>query len=649
MITFRYIGLCQFGIAHVDIPLGDLDSSGVVDGINNVVVPDSQIYLYGTTELFPGVTDSDGNIIKNSAHRYTECSSKGYCDRITGKCQCYLGYEGSSCQRASCPMDSNSNICSGHGICRSVSQLADIDNGNIYLLWDQHMTMGCLCDSGYSGPSCNLRDCKFGFDPIYFNTGSTARYSNWSYVIFTTSEIATISGSYTITLFDVHGESWTTLPIDFGDTCQKIIRTIENLPNNAFPRGTVRCLMWESYNLIHPNDEPIAQAVLGRYGIKYTLSFPRNPGKLSIPTISFYSYDSRVTISSSDYNPVEYFIYANGFKGENIDHFSTKCPNVDVTLTSSGTFDTIGGLTPFELRIFQQCLGGVDLISNRFDATGSVLGKSYNWDYGTRFNPHVIKLVDTTQSASTDLCTGASEGPGNVRGAQGSENILCEDDRPAGFYVVFFYDPPSKKFKIFHRPSTYYSPNTNFAVYTTSGVLQMVSDSALIYTDPNRPYSRTIYSINASYIPGYIGNVDCESNGPLGNGAFDCLEKGSSVMFFDSGLNKNAYSSNPVYLNFYEISKISIQQRQSMASDGTFFNVPRPEIVLDTPITSSWSQSGMNQARAYIFYPPTDPVGSYEYALQCSGRGDCYQSLGLCLCNTGYGGDDCSTLDVNSQ
>merc|ERR1719506_2992242 len=101
-----------------------------------------------------------------------ECSNKGICDRKSGTCDCFDGYEGTACVRASCPND-----CSGHGTCETIKELAEMKGydstagdvatttpvGNVmdfdtaieesyaYDLWDQDKTMGCKCDPVYFG------------------------------------------------------------------------------------------------------------------------------------------------------------------------------------------------------------------------------------------------------------------------------------------------------------------------------------------------------------------------------------------------------------------------------------------------------------------------------------------------------------------
>eukprot|EP01041_Mallomonas_annulata_P009196 gene9196-19063_t len=121
-----------------------------------------------------------------SAHALAECSNRGKCDRISGKCLCYSGYTGAACQRMKCPND-----CSGHGQCVSMRQMAISDNAlplNINTnydgyegssTWDENMIFGCVCESewpvglGYAqrqqaqwfGPDCSLQHCPSGDDP----------------------------------------------------------------------------------------------------------------------------------------------------------------------------------------------------------------------------------------------------------------------------------------------------------------------------------------------------------------------------------------------------------------------------------------------------------------------------------------------------
>ena len=129
----------------------------------------------------------------NSAHYYAECSNKGVCDRKTGECKCFDGYEGKGCRRSTCPEG-----CSGHGTCEYIDELAvdfynrrggpvnaattatsaalsnyvtDSDNsrsftGFLYQLWDAQKIQGCKCDLGYSGPDCAGRTAPQGADPL---------------------------------------------------------------------------------------------------------------------------------------------------------------------------------------------------------------------------------------------------------------------------------------------------------------------------------------------------------------------------------------------------------------------------------------------------------------------------------------------------
>jgi len=246
--------VCQFGLAHVDSPKGDLDMSGDIAGADTNIAENSFVYPYGTTEQFPAVQNSDLSVLQNTAHYYMECSNKGTCDRSSGECSCYDGFDGAACQRTSCP-----NTCSGHGVCKTIEALAKADNQNIYKLWDRQTTMGCECDAGYYGPDCSLRDCKQGVDPLYFDDSTTVKYSIYNFAIVSNGATSgtggpeTIifhdgrapftadTGTFAIRFFDAHGEDWLTGPIKAGASCSDVVAALEALPNNVIPKGFTLC------------------------------------------------------------------------------------------------------------------------------------------------------------------------------------------------------------------------------------------------------------------------------------------------------------------------------------------------------------------------------------------------------------------------
>jgi len=97
----------------------------------------------------------------NNLHPITECSNKGICDRKTGTCECFLGYDGIACQRQVCPEN-----CNYRGVCFPERILADKAGRTYATPWDAAKVVGCLCDKGYRGPSCDLEECPSGPDPL---------------------------------------------------------------------------------------------------------------------------------------------------------------------------------------------------------------------------------------------------------------------------------------------------------------------------------------------------------------------------------------------------------------------------------------------------------------------------------------------------
>jgi hypothetical protein len=97
----------------------------------------------------------------NNLHPQAECSNRGICDRKSGACSCFPGYEGVACQRFACPND-----CNQRGTCFPQKLLATKADRVYNTPWDAMKAVGCVCDAGYRGPDCSLQECPSGTDPL---------------------------------------------------------------------------------------------------------------------------------------------------------------------------------------------------------------------------------------------------------------------------------------------------------------------------------------------------------------------------------------------------------------------------------------------------------------------------------------------------
>jgi hypothetical protein len=100
-------------------------------------------------------------VASNNLHPVEECSNKGLCDRSTGTCNCFTGYDGIACQRTVCP-----NNCNDRGSCWPEKLLAGKADRVYQLPWDAMKHVGCFCDKGYRGPACEFQECPSGADPL---------------------------------------------------------------------------------------------------------------------------------------------------------------------------------------------------------------------------------------------------------------------------------------------------------------------------------------------------------------------------------------------------------------------------------------------------------------------------------------------------
>lgn len=549
--------------------------------------------------------NTDLEPLTNTAHYYMECSNKGICDRTTGECDCYFGYDGAACQRASCPGFPDN--CHGHGVCRSIEQLAQDDHGNVYKLWDRSSTMGCQCDPGYTGPDCSLRVCKYDVDPLYYDDSATIKYSTWDMAVLTNAATPDFTdghnqpgeGLWAIRFYDVYGEDWLTSPLTAGASCDQVVEALENIPNDVIPHGSVYCtfleivggtenlqsvedaqlfgtrhsseiwykMAWWEYHTSDNMGELSEETALNQgytssdqasaiiiSGYIYRLKFYGNPGKLKEPEIELYLDGSRPSLASTD-GKVVAKVWTDGQQGDGIDYFADVCHGVTVevafSLDANGNPTSQSYLTGFtreEKFALKDCFGDSD-----FDPSNNV--DIHNWDHGSKMYPHVVKLVRVVTRSVNEFTDG-------------------------GHYAVIYYDTTVKLDNAdavsdgtFMLLNPFFSPDQKvtdmYEVYTTKGVLALTSNQSEATFGFG---SRHIYTSNVSYdtsdrsIAPYDGDISCEvsaNNPDKMRYVQHCLNK--SDLFFL--INWEAPLRNPPRLNMYTAERVYTQPFQHTISD----------------------------------------------------------------------------------
>ena len=77
----------------------------------------------------------------------------------------------------------------------------------------------------------------------------------------------------------------------------------------------------------------------------------------------------------------------------------------------------------------------------------------------------------------------------------------------------------------------------------------------------------------------------------------------------------------------------------------------RHPVVLDYGVNHVFDTAGLgtNGAAVYKFYPPPGNTDDYTFVSECSNRGICATSTGLCRCFRGYTGDNCAVTNAASR
>jgi len=173
----------------------------------------------------------DQPALDGSFHKYLECSGRGICQRDTGECACFDGYEGKGCQRSSCPND-----CSGHGTCEYIEDLTYGATWNdysdygfsltaktfSYRNWDRHKERMCVCDPSYGDFDCSKRMCPYGNDVLDVRDNQAVSLQYQVQQIFFqipkvqyNNEVANDVKTFALSFKSKLNETFTTYPIRF--------------------------------------------------------------------------------------------------------------------------------------------------------------------------------------------------------------------------------------------------------------------------------------------------------------------------------------------------------------------------------------------------------------------------------------------------
>merc|ERR1711998_616633 len=566
--------------------------------------------------------------------------NKGMCNRDDGTCECFPGYEGSACQRASCPND-----CSGHGTCETIKELAeDREDGDlakgayamsgyasdhagigdlsgigniVYELWDKTLTMGCKCDAGYMGPDCSLKLCRYGVDPLFipsnylYSADGVIEY-DWDAPHFEKSFVEIVGGygmkgQFDLTIYDVYGEKYVLDGLNYAayesnnyTKCEEIMSYFPNEKLKDTTMGSFHHQMSHKGGLV---SSAYVGGVLKPFctAMAVNNSWVEPNGFVRKPMLAGdISHDDQVGIRYEfDYNRGNPGYIKDLF----IDNLTPEPTNSfdDASIETPAVYGYYGVIKQGEVAEYSDVNKNFDPTTNRFMYSDDNYFQSGTHDV---MNDYGVTL------------------PGfMIQATNGSMNVLLSRD-------VHFYVEPRTCMNI---TVTQYNTGTAYPKDYSGSCKQYKTSKVMIF---GREYQINAtgeewLEVDAPHTSDYVVGPESEDYvvrahvfRPVTN-----LTLTTPLLFPDSG---------PYALDY---NNITYSWTGRTTGPGTALQATG-----DT-VGTVGSVTGGSYLTAY---PEKVPIKAkltqvYQYVSECSGRGVCDRETGLCNCFTGYSHDNCDT------
>ncbi|KAF0711946.1 Aste57867_4968 [Aphanomyces stellatus] len=404
--------ICPFGFAHIDSPKGDLDHD-MSQKTTGWILDQSQMYPYKTYEWF------NPNAHNDEAHFYMECSNMGICDRTTGLCECFPGFDGSACQRATC-----ANNCNGHGVCKSISEIASqadkvgrlsgnpkSDVATKYSLWDANVGHSCVCDAWWTGGDCTRRNCKIGVDPLYLAAGYPVydTFLIYAGIVPASTHLDPVNSWIRLRVFDYYGASYVTDRIPVLDDTTAGATAVLNM-EKAFlniPNGVFDAIDCELANTAGTIGELVFGVKLSsEEGMVLICQYIDSPGRMRLPEIhsSYFAITGNVAQATG----TRAFVAASDRRGEGKDWITSLSPWSFALASSTRTLLNIQA-TPSPASVAPIAALSIIKVTDRHLLVASVqttVSITVTWPYtGAAFADGAAIFYSTGLTVAADAAT----------------------------------------------------------------------------------------------------------------------------------------------------------------------------------------------------------------------------------------------------